>query len=437
LYLLLVLSPHSFIEHFQTGKAPRHPSSMQSVKYNPYASLYEDLEHRRKHSDSYPFGQAYDFSRTHHTEHRLINDVCSILETGEVFDHQRSRRDWETAVAAVLETDALALPPAISVRDLNLELWLGIRARLHESSLYSEQERLVNAAWQIIHPLVQEVCAFSLVDGMELSQALDKVASVLSRVDHAYSLCPNIAFFEAILDPSLKETFTKRCETLHTWAHVTTAIRCLKLEHDYLWSSQEEDSDTSQGYARIRGSIQRFITAINDLLRTARASYTLFSKHLVEMNLPDSWDYMIFTLVSSSCRNFCVFMQRMFMDNFEHGVNTGSLTVHTLERVVDMVKLACTLRRSYAEVANLDNYQHPLSHPSIDVGQLDAMVKAGIKKILLAAGQGLTVGFAGGKDSRMTNLIWTLCSEVAISIPNGSTIATREAWYAVPDLTLV
>jgi hypothetical protein len=402
---------------------------MKPIKYNPYATLYEELE-QRKRSDLYPFGQPYVLSQTHLTEPKLVDEVCSVLETSETDKHQRSRQDWEIAVATILEIDALTLPPTISVRDLNLELWLGIRACLHESSLYHEQERLVNAAWQTIHPLVQQVCAFCLMDGADLTETMLIVAEMLDRVDHAYSLCPNIAFFGAILDPALRDTFSKRCDALHSWIHINKAVQCLQRELSSMPSLMVDGNKLSEVYAHICQGVQRFMTRTDELVRTTHEAYNHFSDCLTEMNLPE---HDIFTVVTSPCQQMCQFMQQLFAYDLESTAETNYLGLLTLEQSIDVVKLACTVRRWYAEALNLNSCTHHSPHPFFDVAQLDAIIDIATQKTALLFGRWLTSAPMLDRDGfSLLGPIWDLFSEVAMSIWNGSAVVAREAWYVVP-----
>ncbi|KAK1216773.1 Suppressor of Sensor Kinase (SLN1) [Marasmius sp. AFHP31] len=231
------------------------PSSSSSVPIYPdvysqfikrYRSDPGGLEDSRNDPDTHYFhrglGQLADAGAESDDEELLAGldglDISQILESESIqapaSEEEKDRLSWQMYFASVLRGDVLrsektriadALESSADDPNNHVSFWLEIRAKIHGYTIQEEKRYLEERRARCVDRVIQEILHFRIEDGMDMTQALERVLDVLRRLDGALSLYPTLRSFYVDRPVAAENEFQARCDTLNTWSTVLNSIR--------------------------------------------------------------------------------------------------------------------------------------------------------------------------------------------------------------------
>ncbi|CCM00315.1 uncharacterized protein FIBRA_02345 [Fibroporia radiculosa] len=382
----------------------------------------------------------------------------------------KERLEWQTMLASVLAGEVLKAENtriAVALKssseeenNLRLDIWLGIRARLHGRTVEEERRRLDERRLWTVDAVIKEIMDFRVgdmpADSTEspATHALRQVNSVLHRLDVAHSLYPSLRAF--CLDNSVasEPVFQSRCDTLNTWSTVITSLRQLiNLLRKWTGSENLDVTKPSAGSTipyppqnaqgeNLNGttfvdrllkeeSIQRqfekgSMTTIHALVGTTRDAHVNLAPMFKEMNLP-SFEKELVPLVSF-LTNLAQAVLRVRLDYAQRLKNPDVLIIdQMLEDLKVKIGFACTLKRQYEAFLIPDpggNWKlPPCISADYDTVILDALtfffklihwkLKSGLKGIYF-------------KETDVIEAQWATFSDISLTVPGGASLVAEQ-----------
>lgn len=179
---------------------------------------------------------------------------------------ERERLEWQTLLASVLSGDVLKsektriatalLSSAEEQNNVQTNIWLGIRAKLHGRSHEEEKRELEELRMRIVDPIIEEVNRFRVHEGLDgettvTTSALEQVTAILQRLEIAHSLYPSLKAFYSDKPAAADSIFQARCNTLNTWSTILTSLKHQILLLQRWTGSETLDVDTPNTNAEV------------------------------------------------------------------------------------------------------------------------------------------------------------------------------------------
>jgi mitogen-activated protein kinase kinase kinase len=405
-----------------------------------------------------------------------LDDAVEVTLPEPATLEQRERLEWQTMLASVLGGDVLkgektriagALESSAEEKNnLHVNLWLGLRARVHGRTEAEERKRIEERRVRTVDAALADIAAFRVADGADSSRALAEVRAVLARLDAAQALYPHLKALGADKPAALEGVFQARCDTLHTWSTVLTSLR-KQIALLRKWTGSETldvtqpntdpEAPLGQHPARERTAPDRahgdlpdgttfvdrvlkedssqrtfekgFLTTVHALIGTARDAQVNLAPWFAAMNLP-TFEAELVPLISFPTRLVQAIL-RVRLDYVRKLKDPGPLII---EQIADDLRvnigLACTLKRQYEAFLAPDpggNWNLPNSiDADYDTVVLDALsfffklihwkLKAGTKSIYF-------------KETDILEGQWATFNDVSLSTVGGSRLVAEQLWY--------
>ncbi|KAF8592011.1 Pkinase-domain-containing protein [Ramaria rubella] len=157
-----------------------------------------------------------------------------------VTPQERERLEWQIMLASVLDGDvlksektriAVALDASVE-HNRQLDIWLGIRARLRRRSESEEKRRLTERRLRAVDPIVTEILSFRFEDNAgetdpasRSMSATNLVGGLLNRLEAAQSLYPSLKAMYADKPTTTEAEFQARCDALIAWDNIDRRLR--------------------------------------------------------------------------------------------------------------------------------------------------------------------------------------------------------------------
>lgn len=385
----------------------------------------------------------------------------------------RERLEWQAMLASVLAGDvlksensriAVALKSSTDEESsLRVNLWLGIRAKMHGRTEAEERRRIEDRRLRIVDTIAKEILAFHVTEvppDSDLSpadHALRQVNAILCRLDIVYSLYPSLRSFYNDYKAATETEFLARCDTLNTWSTVITSLRH-QIALLRRWTGSEtldvtqptttgDDSlpgprttETSAGTPFVERllkeeAMQRqyekgSMTTIHALVATTRDAHVNLASMFKKMNLP-SFEKELVPLVSF-LTNLAQAVLRVRLDYAQKLKNPDILIIDQMtEDLKVKIGFACTLKRQYEAFLIPDpggNWKLP---PCISV-DYDAVILEALTFFFKLIHWKLKSGAKGiyFKETDVIEVQWTTFNDVCLSIPGGASLVAEQLWYA-------
>jgi mitogen-activated protein kinase kinase kinase len=391
---------------------------------------------------------------------------------------QRERLEWQTMLASVLGGDVLRSektriagslePSAQEAHVRHVNIWLGLRARLHGRTEAEERKRIEERRVRVVDATLAEISAFSVTpapDGgpPDTSAALNQVRDVLAKLDAAEALYPNLKALYVDKPAALESAFQARCDTLYTWSTVLTSLR-KQLALLRKWTGSEtldvtqshtdpelplgnaaaaagppgEHLDVADGTTFVdrvlkEDSSQRtfekgFLTTVHSLIATARDAQVNLATYFAEMNLP-TFERELLPLISFPTR----LVQAILRVRLDYATKLKDPEVLIIDQITEDLKinigLACTLKRQYEAFLAPDpggNWNlPPCISADYDAVVLDALsfffklihwkLKSGTKSVYF-------------KETDVLEGNWATYNDVSLSTVGGASLVAEQLW---------
>lgn len=168
----------------------------------------------------------------------LLDDNYSSSSEAEADDEGSERFEWQDMLGNVLGGDVLKSEktrlsgtlahqlddPAGQRKHLAGQIWLGVRAFARGRTPEAEQ-RYLDEARLALETIAQDVMAFQVADGSDVTSAAEQVDTLLARVAWAFSLYPSARSLEERQAAYDDEQFKARIAALQSWTTVTRRLR--------------------------------------------------------------------------------------------------------------------------------------------------------------------------------------------------------------------
>lgn len=385
----------------------------------------------------------------------------------------RERLEWQAMLASVLAGDvlksensriAVALKSSTDEESsLRVNLWLGIRAKMHGRTEAEERRRIEDRRLRTVDTIAKEILAFHVTEvppDSDLSladHALRQVNAILCRLDIVYSLYPSLRSFYHDYKAATETEFLARCDALNTWSTVITSLRH-QIALLRRWTGSEtldvtqptttgDDSlpgprttETSAGTPFVERllkeeAMQRqyekgSMTTIHALVATTRDAHVNLAPMFKKMNLP-SFEKELVPLVSF-LTNLAQAVLRVRLDYAQKLKNPDILIIDQMtEDLKVKIGFACTLKRQYEAFLIPDpggNWKLP---PCISV-DYDAVILEALTFFFKLIHWKLKSGAKGiyFKETDVIEVQWTTFNDVCLSIPGGASLVAEQLWYA-------
>lgn len=389
------------------------------------------------------------------------------IEPSTVEDRQRL--EWQTMLASVLDGDVLrsektriAVALESSSEEHNnthLNIWLGLHAKLAGRKEAEERRHIEEKRMRTVDPIIEEINTFKLRDDeREPTTALQRVNSLLCRLEAAQSLYPTFKAFCADKAAASEKNFQSRCNTLNTWSTVLMSLR-RQIALLQRWTGSEsldvtkpiasidvyprlqangsskQTPDSSTFIERIlkEDSIQKtfekgFLTTVHAFIGTARDAQVNQSSFFEEMNLP-TFETELVPLISFPTK----LAQACLRVRLDYVQKLKDPEVLIIDQVTEDVKislgLACTLKRQYEAFLAPDpggkwNLPRCISE-DYDTTILEALsiffrlihwkLKSGVKGIYF-------------KETDVIDSQWATFNDVSMTVVGASAVVAEQVW---------
>ena len=389
------------------------------------------------------------------------------IEPATVEDRQRL--EWQTMLASVLASDVLRSEKtriAVALEssseghnNVHLNVWLGLRAKLAGRKEAEERKHIEERRMRTIDTVIEEINSFKLKDDeRDPTMALQRVNSLLRRLEAAQSLYPTLKAFYGDNVAASEAQFLARCDTLNTWSTALTSLR----RHIALlqrWTGSESLDVTNPTanidvYPRLQAngsskqtpdcstfiervlkedSIQKtfekgFLTTVHAFIGTVRDAQVNLSSLFEEMNLP-TFETELVPLISfpTKLAQACL---RVRLDYVEKLKDPEVLVIDQVtEDVKISLGLACTLKRQYEVFLAPDpggkwNLPRCISE-DYDTTILEALsiffrlihwkLKSGVKGIYF-------------KETDVIDSQWATFNDVSMTVIGASAVVAEQVW---------
>ncbi|KAF9498126.1 hypothetical protein BDN71DRAFT_1443846 [Pleurotus eryngii] len=298
---------------------------------------------------------------------------------------ERERLEWQVMLASVLEGDvlrsektriAVALERSTDEQNDRLNIWLGIRAKLHDRTVEDERKYLKERRLRVCSVLVEDILSFrvELREGdIPAAAAIQQVSAILHRLEVAHSLYPTQKAFHTNFPEADTPNFQARCDTLNTWSTVVITLRrhidLLRrwTGSDVLDVSQPNTNheipigkhgptDIADGTSFVERVLKEeltqrnfekgFLTTIHGFIGAARDAQVNLAELFEDMNLPTFEDELV-PLISFPTK----LAQAALRVRLEYMQKVKDPEVLIIDQMIEDLKLsigvACTMKRQY------------------------------------------------------------------------------------------
>lgn len=171
--------------------------------------------------------------------HERFSPIPEPDSLDTVTPQERERLEWQIMLASVLDGDvlksektriAVALDASVE-HNRQLDIWLGIRARLRRHSETEEKRRLTERRLRTVDPIVTEIVSFRFERDLDTDpaspsrSATSLVGSLLDRLEAAQSLYPSLKAMNADKPITTEVNFQARCDALIAWQNLDNRLR--------------------------------------------------------------------------------------------------------------------------------------------------------------------------------------------------------------------
>ncbi|KAK7064579.1 kinase domain-containing protein [Favolaschia claudopus] len=456
-------------------KGAGEPSSQAA--YSHFVKRYRTQEDPRHDPDSHYFqrglGQLTDAGDSDEEAHGSFTaaDLSALaLEAESSHPESQEREQWRAMLASVLAGDVLktektriatVLDSTNSEMDqIRNEIWIGIRAKLHEKSVEEERKKLGEQRLRIVDALIEDIHKFSVPKGTDHKDSMEQVAPLLRRLDFVQSLYPSLKAFYADRPICKEQLFVERRDALTTWFTILTSVghQISRLQR---WTGSESldvnqrntsaeqpigphafrnvrsgSADIADGSSFAERLLKeetmqqmferRFLVVVHGFLVKAREKQLKYASILKEMNLP-TFETELVPLISFPTQ----LSQAALQLRLEYVKNLEDPEVMIIDQMIEDLKisigLACLMKRQYEAFLEADpngNWNLPRCiSEDYDSTILDSM-KGFFKLIhwkLKSGAKGIYF-----KETDVLEAQWPTFNDVSLTVSRGSCVIGEE-----------
>ncbi|KAJ7456581.1 hypothetical protein FB451DRAFT_1511621 [Mycena latifolia] len=431
-----------------------------------YRSSQGGQDDPRNDPDSHYFqrglGQLMDAGDSDEEGHSAFSaaDISALVLESESShpESQGEREQWRAMLASVLAGDVLktektriatALESATSEKDqIRNDIWMGIRARLHERTV-SEERKKLDEQRLLLSP-----------KDTPTPEAIKQVAALLRRLEFIQSLYPSLKALYADRPVCKEFLFTSRRDALITWSTILTSVahQIARLQR---WTGSEtldvnqrntsaeipigpnsarharagptDIADGSSFAERLlkeetmqRMFERRFLVTVHAFLVAARNSQLALAPLFKEMNLP-TFEHEFVPLISFPTQ----LSQAGLRLRLEYVKNLQDPEVIIIDQMTEDLKisigLACLMKRQYEAFLEPDPNGN-WNLPRCISDDYDATILDSMKMFFKLIHWKLKSGAKGiyFKETDVLEAQWDTFNDVSLTVSRGSCLIGEE-----------
>ncbi|KAJ7124737.1 hypothetical protein C8R43DRAFT_1030583 [Mycena crocata] len=466
------------------GSTPAEiPSRSSLTAYSHFVKRYRSSQlggqdDPRNDPDSHYFqrglGQLMDAGDSDEETHSSFSaaDISALALESESNhpESQGEREQWRAMLASVLAGDVLktektriatVLESATSEKDqIRNDIWMGIRARLHERTVEEERKKLDEQRLRMVDAVIDDVHKFCLPKDTPAAEAMKQVTALLRRLEFVQSLYPHLKAFDADRPVCKESLYMTRRDALITWYTILTSVghQIARLQR---WTGSEtldvnqrntsaeipigpnaarhnragpaDIADGSSFAERLlkeetmqRMFERRFLVTVHSFLVAARSSQLDLASLFKELNLP-TFEHELVPLISFPTQ----LSQAGLHLRLEYVKNLQDPEVIIIDQMTEDLKisigLACLMKRQYEAFLEPDpdgNWNLPRCiSDDYDATILDSM-KVFFKLIhwkLKSGAKGIYF-----KETDVLEAQWDTFNDVSLTVSRGSCLIGEE-----------
>lgn len=418
------------------------------------------------HSDDEDLGR-FSFANDGGVSSFLLESEASALPASQA---ERERLEWQTMFASVMGGDVLKSEKtriAIALEslgdeqtNLHVNIWLGLRAKLHGCSEREERLKVEDKRIRIANAVLDEVLYFRVPDDIhnDTEAVIERVSALLRKLDLAQSFYPSLKAFYLDKPISTTENFQQRRDALNTWLNTLYNLKFqIRLLQHWTGSVSLDVMQRTSGSIKSSGkpsskinvnasdgtsfvervlkedSLQRtfekgFLVTVHSFVVSSREAQSNFLPVFEIMNLP-TFEKELVPLISfpTKLAQACLRMRLEYVRKLKEP------DMLIVEQTMDDLKLglglACTFKRQYDDFLTPEPGSN-WSVPECLSDDYDATILDGLTmffKLLhmkLKSSKGVYV-----KETDVLEAQWATLNDVSSAVNGGSGVVAENLWY--------
>ncbi|KAF8640337.1 hypothetical protein AX17_000009 [Amanita inopinata Kibby_2008] len=411
----------------------------------------------------------------------MLESEASALSASQA---ERERLEWQTMFASVMGGDVLKSEKtriAVALEslgdeqtNLHVNIWLGLRAKLHARSEREERQKLEEKRIRIVNSVLDELLYFRVPDSIrhDTDAVVQRVIELLRRLDLAQSLYPSLKAFYLDKPQTGNDAFQQRRDALNTWFNTLytlklhigllrrwtgsdtlditrrntckdVAIKAFrKTSENSYTDSTPEIADGTSFVERVlkEESLQRtfekgFLVTVHAFVGSSREAQITLAQLFDEMNLP-TFERELVPLISFPTK-LAQASLRMRLEYIKKLKDPDMLIV---EQTMDDLKLglglACTLKRQYEDFLTPEP-GGTWSMPECLCEDYDSTILEALAtffKLLhmkLKSAKGMYI-----KETDVLEAQWATLNDVSSTVPGGSCVVAENLCSLVNKLMI-
>ncbi|KAK1236135.1 Suppressor of Sensor Kinase (SLN1) [Marasmius sp. AFHP31] len=401
-----------------------------------------------------------------------LERITAMLDSDAIepaSEKEKERLSWQIYFASVLGGDVLRseksrIADALESlgddqNNIIVNFWHGIRAKIHGRTVDEEKRMIEERRMRFVDPVIEEIRKFHVEKGVDTTEVLERVQSLLRRLDHVHSLYPNLKAFCQDKPSAAERSFQARCDTLNSWVTLLTSLRHhidvlkrwtgsptldvtqpntsgevpINAGNRFSTNGQQEVADGSSFVERMlkEESMQRMfekgsLVTSYAYVAAARDVQVNLAPLIEELNLP-TFEKELVPLISfpTKLAQACLHLRLAYVQK----IKGPELLI--LDQMIDDLKisigLACTLKRQYEAFLAPDpngrwNLPQCISE-DYDSSILDSMITFFRLIHLKLKGGAKDIYF---KETDVLEAQWATLNDVSLTIPGGSCLVAEQ-----------
>ncbi|KAK3496678.1 uncharacterized protein B0T23DRAFT_61945 [Neurospora hispaniola] len=396
--------PSSYIAnnpHARDGSRPRPLAGTSTFRAQEreYVRRLRQQDYNNDYFDAYGSGEQYDSDSEGETPssegafdsyddaHIMFasNEDIQITEEDLRDPESRERLEWHGMLEAVLTGDVVrqekkrligSNDEAFGKSAHNVELWLGIRARLCGRHL-PVQKRVVEDARAALDRSINDIINFAIAGESEAGKPpFEQVRDVVNKIERIESLYPSSRELMTALKPGVYSAYQETCDAVISWYNVNeminTELSILKkwVGNDALdFSRTKEKSPSGNGLSDESSFLDRLMK--EEGLKSLHEDKGSEPKSLKKKSRLDGISRVITKAKDTLIQNAEGFQKRHLPPYIEELLTLISFPSRLIEEIIKM-------RLAYAKKMKDSAQQNPMMQDQM-ISQFQVLLKLAIK----------------------------------------------------------
>ncbi|KIL71828.1 hypothetical protein M378DRAFT_115409 [Amanita muscaria Koide BX008] len=464
-----------FLKKYRSGNSQDDPRNDPDNHYfqRGLGQLIDAGDNSDEEEDLGRISYAHDGS-IDHISALLFESETSALPASQT---DKERLEWQTMFASVMGGDVLKSEKtriAVALESLGVEqtnlhvnIWLGLRAKLHGRSEREERDKVEEKRIRIVNAALEDFLTFRVSDVIHdnYEAVIQRVTDLLRQLDLAQSLYPSLKAFCKEKPIATSEAYHQRWDAVNTWMNMLYTLELqigllqrwtgsetldvtqrISRDAGFRSSRKENGINASDGISFVErvlkeDSLQRtfekgFLVTVHAFVAHAREEQWKYAFLFEEMNLP-TFEKALVPLISFPTK----LAQAGLRTRLEYVKKLKDPDLLIVEQTMEDVKLslglACTLKRQYEDFLSPSDLGGPWNVPECLAEGYDATIAEALttffKLLHMKLKSSKTVYV---KETDVLEAQWATLNDVSSAVTGGSCIVAENLCSLVNKLMI-